>query len=51
MVPVTRDGDREGEVMECVHFLRGRGGGGETAPQCCRRTTQRRAAGKAEGGG
>jgi hypothetical protein len=25
MVPVTRDGDREGEVMECVHFLREEG--------------------------
>jgi hypothetical protein len=32
MSPVTGDRNREGEVMECGHFLRGRGGGGETAP-------------------
>jgi hypothetical protein len=44
MAPVTEDENREGKVIECDHFWRGRGGGGETAPQCLRRTTQQRAA-------
>jgi hypothetical protein len=26
MTPITRDGNGEGEVMECSHFRRGRGG-------------------------
>jgi hypothetical protein len=42
MVPVTGDGNRDGEAMECDHFRWGRGGGGEVAPLCQRRTTQQR---------
>jgi hypothetical protein len=34
MTPVTREGNEEGEAMGCVCFQRGRGGGGEAAPQC-----------------
>jgi hypothetical protein len=40
MTSVTRDENREGEAIGCGHFRRGRGGGGEEAPQCRRRTTQ-----------
>jgi hypothetical protein len=40
MVPVIRDRNGEGEAMECSHFQRGRGGGGEAAPQCQRWMTQ-----------
>jgi hypothetical protein len=32
MTPVTGDGNKEGKVMGCDHFWRGRGGGGEVAP-------------------
>jgi hypothetical protein len=32
MVPVTGDGNEEGEVMGCDHFRRGRSGGGKVAP-------------------
>jgi hypothetical protein len=34
MTPVTGDGNREGEMLGCGHFWRGRGGGGETVPRC-----------------
>jgi hypothetical protein len=40
IVPVMGDGNGEGEAMECGHFQRGRGGGGEAAPWCGRRTAQ-----------
>jgi hypothetical protein len=43
MVPVTGDGNGEGEAMGCSHFWRGRGAGGEVAPWCQRRMTQIRA--------
>jgi hypothetical protein len=39
MALVTGDGNREGEVLGCSHFQRGRQGG-EVAPRCQRRTTQ-----------
>jgi hypothetical protein len=34
MMPITGDGNGEGEVIGCSHFWRGRGGGGEAAPRC-----------------
>jgi hypothetical protein len=40
MMPITGDGNGEGEVIGCIHFQMGRGGGGEAAPQCCKRMTQ-----------
>jgi hypothetical protein len=51
MAPVTGDENREGDVMGCGHFRRGRGGGGEAAPRCGRQTTQRRAAWRLASGG
>jgi hypothetical protein len=43
MTPVIGDGNREGEVMGCGRFRRGRGGGGKEAPRCWRWTTKQRA--------
>jgi hypothetical protein len=39
VAPITGGGNREGEAVGCDHFQRGRGGGGEAAPQCRGRTT------------
>jgi hypothetical protein len=44
MTSVMGDGNREGEVMGCIHFFRGREGGGEVSPRCLRQMTQRRVA-------
>jgi hypothetical protein len=44
MASDTKDGNGEGEAMGSGHFWRGRGRGGEAAPQCQRWMMQRRAA-------
>jgi hypothetical protein len=44
MASIIEDENREGEVMGCDCFRRGRGGGGKATQRCQRRMTQQRAA-------
>jgi hypothetical protein len=54
MVPVTGDGNRDEEAMECDHFRwgeRGRRRGGSTMPEADNTGKSDAVAGEAEGGG